>query len=164
MNSLTLKKVSNSFLVIHLRSPILRVEIIFIFCNGYKMDYENMRVVDLRAFAKERGLRGYSGLNKAELIAFLREPRTSPTPIPPRTRPPPPPPSVRFRPDRPRQLSSQEMDIFEQWEMRKNRPVVMSTLNDWYDWLVNHVPKTIKDNASGAFKTFKDKIMGLLIG
>ena len=33
--------------------------------------------------------------------------------------------------------------------------------NDWYDWLVNHVPKTIKDGSSRAFKTFKDKIMGL---
>ena len=74
--------------------------------------------------------------------------------------PPPPPPSVRFRPDRPRQSSSQEMDIFEQQEMRKSRPVVMSKLNDWYDWLINHVPSTIKDGASRAFKTFKDKIMG----
>ena len=122
-----------------------------------------MRVVDLKALAKEYGLRGYSRLIKAELIAFLREPRTSPTPIPPRTRPPrpsrppPPPPLVRFRPDRPRQ----EMDIFEQWEMHKNRPVVTRKLNDWYDWLVNHVPKTIKDDASSAFKTFKDKIMEL---
>ena len=32
-----------------------------------------MRVVDLRALAKERGLRGYSRLKKAELIAFLQE-------------------------------------------------------------------------------------------
>ena len=37
----------------------------------------------------------------------------------------------------------------------------MSKLNDWYDWLINHVPSTIKYNASRAFKTFKDKIMGL---
>ena len=66
-----------------------------------------------------------------------------------------------FRPDRPRQPSLQEMDIFEQWEMHKDRPVVMSKLNDWYDWLVNHVPKTIKDDAIRAFKAFKDKIMGL---
>ena len=35
----------------------------------------------------------------------------------------------------------------------------MSKLNDWYDWLINHVPKTFKDGASRAFKTFKDKIM-----
>ena len=56
------------------------------------------------------------------------------------------------------------MDIFERQEMRKNRPVVMSKLNDWYDWLISHVPKTIKDGASRAFKTFKDKIMGFYKG
>ena len=30
-----------------------------------------MRVVDLKALTKERGLRGYSRLKKAEVIAFL---------------------------------------------------------------------------------------------
>ena len=40
----------------------------------------------------------------------------------------------------------------------------MSKLNDWYDWLINHVPKTIKDGASRAFKTFQDKIMGFYNG
>ena len=35
------------------------------------MDYENMRVVDLKALVKECELRGYSRLRKAELIAFL---------------------------------------------------------------------------------------------
>ena len=34
-------------------------------------------------------------------------------------------------------------------------------VNDWYVWSVNHVPSTIKDGAIRAFKTFKDKIMGL---
>ena len=88
------------------------------------MDYSNLRVVDLKALTRERGLLGYSRLKKAELIAFL-QPCTRPPPIPalrsppamctrpPRsTRPPPPPPLqaiaaqaqlVRFRPDRPRQ-------------------------------------------------------------
>ena len=51
-----------------------------------------MKVVDLKALAKERGLRGYSKLKQAELITSLQ-----PTPAPrhrPRnpTRPPPPPP------------------------------------------------------------------------
>ena len=66
--------------------------------------------------------------------------------------------------DRPRQNvmpGSRDMDIFEQQEMRKNRPQVTSKLNDWHDWLVNHVPKTIKDKASRAFKTFKDKVLEL---
>ena len=62
---------------------------------------------------------------------------------------------------RPRKPSPQEMDIFEQQEMSKSRPQVRSKLNKWYDWLINHVPKPIKDGASKAFKTFKDKIMGL---
>ena len=45
--------------------------------------------------------------------------------------------------------------------MSKSRPQVKSELNDWYNWLVNHVPRTVKDKVSRAFKTFKDKIMGL---
>ena len=119
-----------------------------------------MRVAELKALARERGLRGYSRLRKAELIALLQNNPPAPRTRPPRpTRPPPPPPlSVRFRLDRPRQPSSQEMDIFEQQEMSKSRPQVTSKLNDWYNWLINHVPKT--NGASRAFKTFKDKIMG----
>ena len=77
-----------------------------------------MRVAELKALARERRLRDYSQLRKAELIALLR-----------------PPPqvqaqSVRFRPDRPRQPellrqlderqpSPQKMNIFEQQEMIK---------------------------------------------
>ena len=53
------------------------------------------------------------------------------------------------------------MDIFEQQEMSKSRLQVKTKLNKWYDWLINHVPKRIKDGASKAFKTFKDKVMGL---
>ena len=45
--------------------------------------------------------------------------------------------------------------------MSKTRPQVKNKRNDWYDWLVNHVSKTVKDKVSRAFKTFKDKIMGL---
>ena len=45
--------------------------------------------------------------------------------------------------------------------MSKSRPQVKSKLNKWYDWLINHVPKPAKYGASKAFKTFKDKVMGL---
>ena len=41
--------------------------------------------------------------------------------------------------------------------VHKSRP----NLIKWYDWLINHVPKPIKDGASKAFKIFKDKVMGL---
>ena len=65
-----------------------------------------MRVVDLKALVKEQGLRSYSKLKKAELIAFLREPCTRPPPWEPRLRPPPPAPHTRPPPQppiRPRQ-------------------------------------------------------------
>ena len=43
------------------------------------MNYKNTRVAELKALARERGLRGYSQLRKAELIALLRPaPRTRP--------------------------------------------------------------------------------------
>ena len=106
-------------------------------------------------------------MRKAELVALLwnngiPEGPRAPTP---RTRPPPPPPPTQtWEPidDRkPRKPSPQEMDIFEQQEMSKSRPQVKGKLNKWYNWLINHVPKPIKDGASRAFKTFKDKVMGL---
>ena len=53
------------------------------------------------------------------------------------------------------------MDIFEQQEMSKSRPQAKTKLNKWYNWLINHVLKPVKDGASKAFKTFKDKVMGL---
>ena len=37
------------------------------------MDYNSMRVHELKALTREHGLRGYSWLKKAELIDFLRE-------------------------------------------------------------------------------------------
>ena len=59
------------------------------------MDYENMRVAELKDLARECGLRGYSRLRKVELIALLREwsvrvpgPRPMPPPSPaPHTKP-----------------------------------------------------------------------------
>ena len=37
------------------------------------IDYESMTVVQLRELAKERGLTGYSSLNKADLIKLLKD-------------------------------------------------------------------------------------------
>ena len=53
------------------------------------------------------------------------------------------------------------MNMFEQQEMSKSRPQVKDKLNEWYSWSVNHIPEPIKERASKAFKTLKDKIMGL---
>ena len=115
-------------------------------------------------------------MRKTELVALLQNsPPPAPRTRPPRpTRPPTPPP--RMSPSgepprgaiwepiddrRPRAHTQQEMDIFERQEMSKSRPQVKGKLNKWYDWLINHVLKPIKDGGSKAFKTFKDKVMGL---
>ena len=120
-----------------------------------------MRVAKLKVLARERGLRGYSRMRKAEIIELIRNNQQGP----PRNWPRPTRPNqtqlVKFRPDCPRQPlrsgpTQQEMDIFEQQEMSKSLPQVTSKLNDWYDWLVKHISKTVIDKASRAFKTFKD--------
>ena len=134
------------------------------------MEYENMRVAELKSLARDRGVRNYYRMRKAELVALLQnngnpEDTRAPTPL---TRPPPPPPPTQtWEPiddRRPRKPSPQEMDIFEEQEMSKSRPQVKTKLNKWYDWLINHVPKPIEDGASKAFKTFKDRLWGCMIG
>ena len=126
-----------------------------------------MKMPELKALARDRGLRNYSHMRKTELVALLQNSGTpeGPSAPAPRTKPPPPPPPTRtWEPIDDRRLrkpSPQEMHIFEQLEISKSRPQVKGKLKKWYDWLINHVPKPIKAGASKAFKTSKDKVMDL---
>ena len=43
--------------------------------------------------------------------------------------------------------------------MKKRRPVVKNRLNEWYDWLVDYVPKPIKNAVSKAFPRAKKGCM-----
>ena len=53
------------------------------------------------------------------------------------------------------------MDEFEKEEMKKSRPVVKNKLNEWYDWMIDYVPKPIKNVVSKAFSRVKNSILGL---
>ena len=74
----------------------LNIYIYIDFCILYKMEYENMRVMELRALIRDHGLRNYSQLRRAETVALLQNN-------------PPPAPQMstwepiddRLRPDRP---------------------------------------------------------------
>ena len=57
--------------------------------------------------------------------------------------------------------SPQEMDEFEKEEMKKGRPVVKNRLNERYDWLVDYIPKPIKNAVSKASSRAKNSILGL---
>ena len=130
-----------------------------------------MRILELKSLARERRLRNYSCMRKAELVALLQNnPPSTPRTRPPRpTRPPLlPPPTQTWEPIDDRKLrkpSSQEMDIFEQQEMSKSRPQVKGKLNKWYDWLINHVPKPIKDMVQvKRLKLLRIRLWGCIIG
>ena len=127
-----------------------------------------MRIPELKSLTRERRLRGHSRMRKLSwLLCFrivLHQSLNSLSPGQSRTSTSSTPPTQTWEPIDDRRLrkpSPQEMDIFERQEMSKSRPQVKGKLNKWYDWLINHVPKPIKDGASKAFKTFKDKVTEL---
>ena len=60
--------------------------------------------------------------------------------------------------------SSQEMDEFEKNEMKKSRSLVKNKLNGWYDWLIDHIPKPIKNAASKEFLELKNSILRMYDG
>ena len=122
-----------------------------------------MRMAELKSLARDRRLRNYSRMRKAELVALLQNNGIPEGPRAPTPHARPPPPTQTWEPKDDRRLRKpgpQEMYIFVQQEMSKSRPQVKGKLNKWYEWLINHVPKPIKDGASRAFETFKDKVMG----
>ena len=80
------------------------------------MEYENMRMPELKSLTRDRRLRNYSQIRKAELVALLQNSRTPEGPRAPAPCIRLPPPTRTWKPidDRkPRKPSSQEMDIFE---------------------------------------------------
>ena len=116
---------------------------------------------ELRNISKDKGLRGYYKLKKDDLVALLLEESAEEMTTPP--------PRVRGKerwPVLPVKIIScpQEMDEFEEEDMKKSRPVVKNRLNEWYDWLVAYVPKPIKNAASKAFSRAKNSILRLYDG
>ena len=56
--------------------------------------------------------------------------------------------------------SPQEIDE----EMKKSRTLVKNKLNEWHDWLVDYIPKLIKNAEGKAFLRAKNSIQGLYDG
>ena len=115
----------------------------------------------LRSIVKDKGICGYYKLKKADLIALLLEQSTEEMSTPPprgkgkerRSVPP-----VKIIPN------PQGMDEFEKEEMKNSRLVVKNKLNEWYDWLVDYIPKPIKNGVSKAFLRWENSILWLYDG
>ena len=93
------------------------------------MEYENVRMPELKSLTRERRLRNCSQMRKAELVALLQN---SSPPGQSRASTSPPPPTQTWEPiddKRSRKPSPQEMDMFEQQEISKSRPQVKTKLN-----------------------------------
>ena len=122
----------------------------------------NTKIVrELRSISKNKGLRGFYKLKKADLLALLLEQSSEEMPTPP--------PRASGKEERhplPVKIisSPQEMDEFEKEEMKKSRPMIKNRLNEWYNWLVDYVPKPIKNAVSKAFSRAKNSILGLYGG
>ena len=99
--------------------------------------------MDLKALTRERGLLGYSGLKRADLIAFLQanlQPCTRPPPIPalrpPQVPAPRLPPAMRTRPPRPTgppppppQVIAVQAQLFRFRADRQRQPELLRQLN-----------------------------------
>ena len=121
-----------------------------------KMDTKTIN--ELRSFARDKGLRGYYKLKKADLIVLLLEQSTEEMPTP----------TLRSKGKKRRPVitvkiipSPQEMDEFQKEEMKKKTPVGKNKLNQWYDWLVDYVPKLIKNVVGIAFSRAKNSMLRL---
>ena len=124
-----------------------------------KMNTKTVR--ELKSIAKDKGLHGYYKLKKADLVALLLEQSSEEMP----TSPPRASGKERRRALPVKIISSpQEMDEFEKEEMKKSRPMIKNRLNEWYNWLVDYVPKPIKNAVSKAFSRAKNSILGLYGG
>ena len=125
------------------------------------MKMNTKTVHEFRSIAKDKGLRGFYKLKKADLLALLLEQSSEEMPTLAlrasgnERRPALP---VKINP------SSQEMDEFGKEEMKKSRPLVRNRLNKLYDWLFDYVPKPIKKAVKKYFLKMKNSIMSLYDG
>ena len=58
-------------------------------------------------------------------------------------------------------LDYQTPGVFSQRPFTFMQSQIKSKLNEWYEWLVNQVPKTVQSKVNGAHNALKDKIEAL---
>ena len=113
--------------------------------------YENMNVKELKALAKERGIKGYYRLRKAELIEILgiQAPATiMKEPVPEINKPVLSPTKMENR-----SRVSSLVGL-----AKKQVDSVNKAINEFADWIINLVPEPIRRTVNTGVENLKKKI------
>ena len=113
--------------------------------------YQNMNVKELKALAKERGIKRYYRLRKAELIEILgiqAPAKIMEEPVPEINKPAPSPTKME---NRSRVLSLVGL-------AKKQVDSVNKAINDFADWIINLVPEPIRRTVNTGVENLKKKI------
>ena len=122
--------------------------------------YQDMNVKELKALAKERGIKRYYRLRKAELIESL-DTETPPTDAP-TTIMDAPVPEIK-KPV----LSPTKMDNISRVSSlvglaKKQADLVNKAINKFADWLINYIPEPIRRTVNTRVEKLKKEIKEIL--
>jgi hypothetical protein len=117
------------------------------------MDPNNMKLQEMRDFAKSNGLRGYTGLRKADMIKFLERTQTT---------------TIEFVDDNhsptndstPTLIPTEYIGPSPKPPPRTKKNALRKRLREWQDWLLSYIPEPIKSKTT----EFKNKILSLFGG
>ena len=126
---------------------------------------ENFKVKDLKALAKEKGIKGYYRLRKAELIQALNQVNDLSTgaedPSIPRNIIDQPIPEIDIpipKPSQPENLS--KVSQLKNLASKAAKPVKRE-INKFADWIISQVPEPIKKSVNKRVDSLKEKVNGI---
>ena len=117
---------------------------------------ENLKVKDLKALAKEKGIKGYYRMRKAELIQAL-------TPVGDPSRPiiDQPIPEINIpilKPSKP--VIPSKVSQLKNLASKAAKPVKRE-INKFADWIISQVPEPIKNTVNERVDSLKEKVNGI---
>ena len=119
---------------------------------------ENLKVKDLKALAKEKGIKGYYRLRKAELIEVLTPVGDQPIPQNIIDQPIPEINIPILEPSKPANPS--KVSQLKNLASKAAKPVKRE-INKFADWIISQVPKPIKKTVNERVDSLKEKVNGI---
>ena len=117
--------------------------------------FEKLTLEELKMLAEARSINRYENMSRQQVESIFTRPSTPKSTSKPALKPKKPTPFLKPKKHEPTSITIDEE--FEKSEMEKTRPLGESTWYKWYDWLIDHIPESVKKSASN----IKEKIMNL---